>query len=56
MVGAIAAVIGGVVLYGSNASTSKAAMTAMNEAETLRAALIEEVDPRTIGRSTQLIS
>ena len=56
MVGAIAAVIGGVVLYGSNASTSKAAMMAMNEAETLRAALIDMVDPQTVGRSTQLIS
>src|SRR5262245_43000305 len=56
MVGAIAAVIGGVVLYGSNASTSKATMMAMNEAEALRAALIDKVDPQTIGRSTQLIS
>src|SRR5262245_14107153 len=56
IVGAIAAVIGGVVLYGSNASTSKAATAAMKEAETLRAALIDKVDPRTVGRSNQLIS
>jgi len=49
MVGAIAAVIGGAVLYGSNASTAKQATAAMMDAEKLRDQLIDRVDPRTIG-------
>src|SRR5262245_15746526 len=49
MVGAIAAVIGGIVLYGSNASTSKQAAAAMKHAERLRSELIDRVDPRAVG-------
>jgi hypothetical protein len=49
MVGAIAAVIGGVVLYGSNSSTAVQAAEAMKDAERLRAKLIDNVDPRTVG-------
>jgi dihydrodipicolinate synthase/N-acetylneuraminate lyase len=53
MVGAIAVVIGGVVLYGSNASTLKEATAAMKDAERLRADLIDRIDPRTVGRRSQ---
>lgn len=49
MIGAIAAVVGGVVLYGSNASTSKEAAAAMADAERLRAGLIDKLDPQTVG-------
>jgi hypothetical protein len=49
MVGAIAAVIGGIVLYGSNSSTSKQAAAAMEDAERLRSELIDRVDPRAVG-------
>jgi hypothetical protein len=55
MVGAIAAVIGGVVVFGSNSSTSKRAAAAMKDAETLRAELIDKIDPRTVSRSNQLM-
>jgi hypothetical protein len=55
LVGAIAAVIGGVVVFGSNSSTSKRTAAAMKEAETLRAELIDKIDPRTVSRSNQLI-
>ncbi len=55
MVGAIAAVIGGVVVFGSSSSTSKQAAAAITDAERLRAGLIDKVDARTVGRSTQLI-
>ena len=48
MVGAIAAVIGGKVLYGSNSSTAKQATAAMMDAEKLRDQLIDQVDPRTV--------
>src|SRR5262245_59871961 len=36
IVGAIAAIIGGVVIYGSNSGTSKEAVAAIKEAEALR--------------------
>ena len=51
IVGAIAAVIGGVVLYGSNSSTSKDAVAAMKDAERLRGELIDKVDLRTVDGS-----
>jgi hypothetical protein len=51
MIGAIAAVIGGVVLYGSNASTSKEAAAAMKDAQRLRGELIDKVDLRTVDGS-----
>ena len=52
MVGAIAAVIGGVVVLGSNSGTAKQAGASLLEAETLRGMLIDRIDPRTVGRGT----
>ena len=49
MVAAFAAVIGGVVLLGSNNSTSQQATAAMQAAEAQRAALIGEIDLRVVG-------
>jgi hypothetical protein len=51
MIGAIAAVIGGVFVFGSNSSTSKQTAAAMKAAETQRAKLIDLIDPRTVGAS-----
>jgi hypothetical protein len=51
VIGAIAAIIGGVVLFGSNSSTSKQAMAAMKAAEMQRAKLIDMIDVRTVGAS-----
>jgi hypothetical protein len=51
IVGAIAAVIGGVVLYGSNSSTSKEAMAAMKDAEKLRSELIDRIKLHTVAES-----
>jgi hypothetical protein len=55
LVAAISVVIGGVVIFGSNASTSKRAAAAMKDAETLRGELIDKIDPRTVSRGNQLI-
>jgi hypothetical protein len=44
IVGAIATVIGGVVVYGSNSSTSKEAMAAMKDAEAQRTDLIDNIE------------
>ena len=49
MIASIAAIIGGVVVFGSNSSTSKQAMAAMKVAETQRADLIDMIDLRAIG-------
>jgi len=49
MIGAIAAIIGGVVVFGSNSSTSKQTTVAMKAAETRRAELIDMIDLRTVG-------
>jgi hypothetical protein len=51
MIGAIAAVIGGVVVFGSNSSTSKQTAAAMKAAETQRARLIDMIDLRAVGAS-----
>ena len=51
VIGAIAAVIGGVVFFGSNSSTSKQATAAMKAAETRRAELIDMIEPRAVGMS-----
>jgi hypothetical protein len=51
MVGAIAAIIGGIVVLGSNSSTSRQTMAAMKVAETQRTKLIDMIDPRTVGAS-----
>jgi hypothetical protein len=44
IIGAIAAIVGGVVVFGSNSSTSKQTMAAMKEAESQRAKLIDILD------------
>ena len=49
MVGAIAAIIGGIVILGSNSSTSKQTMAAMKFAEAERARLIDIINPRAVG-------
>ncbi len=51
VIGAIAAIIGGVVMFGSNSSTSKQTMAAMKAAEMQRAELIDMIDVRTVGAS-----
>src|SRR5882724_11640358 len=49
MVGAIAVVIGGIVVFGSNMSTSRQAAVAIKAAEACRAELISKIDLRTVG-------
>jgi hypothetical protein len=49
LIGAIAIIIGGVVVFGSNWSTSKQSTAAMKAAEMRRAELIDMIDPRAVG-------
>ena len=49
MVGAIAATIGGVVILGSNSTTSQQTITAMKAAETERDEMIDMINPRAVG-------
>ena len=49
LIGAIAAIVGGVVVLGSNSSTSKQTMAAMKDAEACKAELIDMIDLRTVG-------
>ena len=51
MIGAMAAVIGGAVVFGSNLSTSKQAMAAIKAAERHRAELIDMINLRVVGGS-----
>jgi hypothetical protein len=51
MIGALAAILGGVVILGSNSSTSKQITVALKAAEIRRAELIDMVNPRVIGAS-----
>ncbi len=51
MVGAIAATIGGLVLLGSNSSTSQQTQAAMEAAATERNELIDIIDPRSVDMS-----
>ena len=44
LIGAIAAIVGGVVIFGSNSSTAKQTMAAMKDAESQRAKLIDRID------------
>ena len=53
MVGAIAATIGGVVILGSNSSTSQQTIAAMKAAETERDELIDMINPRSVGTGRQ---
>jgi hypothetical protein len=48
MAGAVAAFLGGIVVWGSNGSTAKEAAKELATAEADRAALIEKIDPREI--------
>ena len=48
LIGAIAALTGGVVVLGSNSSTAKQTMAAMKAAETRRAELVDMIDPRAV--------
>jgi hypothetical protein len=49
MIGAMAAVIGGVVMFGSTASTSGQLAAAVKVAEARRAELIGMINPRVVG-------
>jgi len=49
LIGAIAAVIGGMVIFGSNTSTLKQSMTDIKAAEARRAELIGRMDLRVVG-------
>ena len=49
MIGALAAIIGGVVVLGSNSSTSKQITAALKAAEIRRAGLIDMVNPRAVS-------
>jgi hypothetical protein len=51
MIGAIAAVIGGTVVFGSNTSTSKQAAADIKAAEALRADLIGKINLRFVGEA-----
>jgi hypothetical protein len=49
MIGALAAIIGGTVVFGSTTSTLKQTTTAMKAAEAHRAELISRMDLRVVG-------
>jgi len=49
MIGAMAAVIGGVVMFGSTTSTSGQLGAAVKQAEARRAELIAMINPRVVG-------
>ncbi|MGA7334034.1 MAG: hypothetical protein WBX77_20210, partial [Pseudolabrys sp.] len=49
VIGALAAIVGGVVGFGSNSSTAKQTMAAMKVAEAQRTELIGMIDLRSVG-------
>ena len=54
-IGSIAAVLGGIVSLGSNASTLQQTMAAIRDAETLRLDLISRIDLRVVDDTTRRI-
>ncbi len=54
VIGAMAAVIGGVVVFGSNLTTSRQATSEMAVLERHRAELIDTINLRTIGENDRL--
>ena len=52
MMGSMAALIGGTVIFGSNASTLKQTAAAVKAAETHRAELISKLDFRVVGNES----
>jgi hypothetical protein len=54
MIGALAAIIGGVVIFGSNSSTSKQTTAAIKAAEIRRAELIDRIDPKSGGHEPRV--
>jgi hypothetical protein len=55
LVAALAAVIGGIVLLGSNASTWTQVEGALSQAETMRADMIGQIDLRVVGEDRPTI-
>jgi hypothetical protein len=53
-IGSIAAVLGGIVSFGSNVSTLRQTMVAISAAEVLRSDLISRIDLRVVGDRTRL--
>jgi hypothetical protein len=51
-IGSIAVVLGGIVSLGSNVSTLRQTMAAINAAEVLRSDLISQIDFRVVGDRT----
>ena len=49
MIAAMAAVIGGIVVFGSNMGTSKQAAAAVKKAQALRTELIDKINPRLVN-------